>query len=156
MWSYGNKRLRWRIIFHVNDRWLYQDDSHQFLKKKSEVFECFKIYKELVENEIDLQIKFLRLDNGGEFTSKLFQQYCDENGIKRQFSIAWIPQQMELLKERIEPYRKWVEQCWRTQNWMKISRLKQLILQSSLSIEVFSEIIAIRPHMNYGKKNLLM
>ena len=64
-----------------------------FLKKKSEAFECFKIYKELVENEIDLKIKCLRSDNGGEFPSKLFQQYCDENGIKRQFSIARTPQQ---------------------------------------------------------------
>ena len=59
-----------------------------FLKKKSEAFECFKIYKELVENETDLKIKCLRSDNGGEFTSKLFQQYRDENGIKIQFSIA--------------------------------------------------------------------
>ena len=59
-----------------------------FLKKKSEAFECFKIYKELVKNETDLKIKCLRSDNGGEFTSKLFQQYCDENGIKRQFSTA--------------------------------------------------------------------
>ena len=56
-----------------------------FLKKKSEAFECFKIYKDLVENETDLKIKCLRSDNGGEFTSKLFQQYCDKNGIKRQF-----------------------------------------------------------------------
>ena len=54
-----------------------------FLKKKYEAFECFKIYKELVENETDLKINCLRSDNGGEFTSKLFQQYCDENGIKR-------------------------------------------------------------------------
>jgi len=41
-----------------------------FLKKKSEAFECFKIYKELVENETNLKTKCLRLDNGGEFTSK--------------------------------------------------------------------------------------
>ena len=59
-----------------------------FLKKKSKAFECFKIYKELVENETDLKIKCLISDNGGEFTSKLFQKYCDKNGIKRQFSTA--------------------------------------------------------------------
>ena len=35
------------------------------LKKKFEAFECFKIYKELVENEFDLKIKCLRSDNGG-------------------------------------------------------------------------------------------
>lgn len=64
-----------------------------FLKKKSEELECFKIYKDLVENETDLKIKCLKSDNGREFTSKVFQWYYDENGIKRQFSIARTPQQ---------------------------------------------------------------
>jgi hypothetical protein len=41
-----------------------------FLKKKLEVFECFKIFEEMVEKETDLKIKCLILDNGGEFTSK--------------------------------------------------------------------------------------
>ena len=35
------------------------------LKKKSEAFECFNIFKELVENEAELRIKCLRSDNGG-------------------------------------------------------------------------------------------
>jgi len=35
-----------------------------FLKKKSEDFENFKIYKEMVENEMDSRIKCLRSDNG--------------------------------------------------------------------------------------------
>ena len=35
------------------------------LKNKSEAFENFKIYKEMVENEMDSRIKCLRLDNGG-------------------------------------------------------------------------------------------
>ena len=38
------------------------------LKKKSEAFGCFKIFKELVENETKQKIKCLRSDNGGEFT----------------------------------------------------------------------------------------
>jgi len=41
-----------------------------FFKNKSEAFEKFKIYKEMVENEMDSRIKCLRYDNGGEFTSK--------------------------------------------------------------------------------------
>jgi hypothetical protein len=46
-----------------------------FLKKKSEAFECFRIFKEMVENETDLKIKCLRSDNGGEFTSKEFMDF---------------------------------------------------------------------------------
>jgi hypothetical protein len=41
-----------------------------FLKNKSETFENFKIYREMVENDMDSRIKCLRLDNGGELTSK--------------------------------------------------------------------------------------
>ena len=39
------------------------------LKKNSEAFNCFQIFKELTENEINMKIKCLRLDNGGEFVS---------------------------------------------------------------------------------------
>jgi transposase InsO family protein len=82
-----------------------------FLRNKSEAFENFKVYKEMVENEMDSKIKCLRYDNGGEFTSKEFMDYCSRHGIKRQFFIARTPQQMELLKERTGQYRKWLEQC---------------------------------------------
>jgi transposase InsO family protein len=59
-----------------------------FLKNMSESFENFKIYKEMVENEMDSRIKCLRYDNGGEFTSKEFMDYCSSHGIKRKFFIA--------------------------------------------------------------------
>jgi hypothetical protein len=64
-----------------------------FLKNKSEAFENFKVYKEMVENEMDSEIKCLRFDNGGEFTSNEFMDYCNKHGIKRQFSVARTPQQ---------------------------------------------------------------
>jgi transposase InsO family protein len=58
-----------------------------FLKNKSEAFENFKIYKEMVENEMDSKIKCLRSDNGGEFTSK-------------QFFIARTPQQNGVVERK--------------------------------------------------------
>jgi hypothetical protein len=71
-----------------------------FLKNKSEAFENFKIYKEMVENEMDSKIKCLRSDNGGEFTSKEFMDYCNNHGIKRQFFVARTPQQNGVVERK--------------------------------------------------------
>ena len=40
-----------------------------------------------------MKIKILRSDNGGEYNSKEFNQYCKQHGIKRQFSAPYTPQQ---------------------------------------------------------------
>jgi hypothetical protein len=37
---------------------------------------------------MDLKIKCLRSERGGEFTSNEFNSFCEKHGIKRQFSIA--------------------------------------------------------------------
>jgi transposase InsO family protein len=63
-----------------------------FLRDKSETFENFKVYKEMVENEMDSKTKCLISYNGGEFTSKEFMDYYSRNGIKRQFFVARTPQ----------------------------------------------------------------
>jgi hypothetical protein len=41
--------------------WIY------FLRKKSKVFDRFKEFKALVENQTEKRIKVLKTDNGGEF-----------------------------------------------------------------------------------------
>jgi transposase InsO family protein len=68
------------------------------LKNKSEDFENFNIYKEMVDNEIDSKIKCLRSNNGGEFTSKEFMEYCNNHGIKRQFFVARTPQHNKVVE----------------------------------------------------------
>lgn len=53
----------------------------------------FKYFKSLVEKEIGTYIKCLRTDHGGEFTSQEFNQFCKENGIKRQLTAVCTQQQ---------------------------------------------------------------
>jgi hypothetical protein len=38
-----------------------------FLKEKTEAFEKFKIFKDLIENQTGKRLKVVRLDIGGEF-----------------------------------------------------------------------------------------
>ena len=64
-----------------------------FMKQKSEVLDKFKIFKALVEKQTGLEIQKLRNDNGSEYTSKAFKQFCEEHGIERQMSMPYTPQQ---------------------------------------------------------------
>ena len=57
--------------------WIY------FLRNKSEVFDRFKEFKALVENQTEKNIKVLRTDNGGEFCKKEFEYFYKKCGIAR-------------------------------------------------------------------------
>jgi transposase InsO family protein len=54
----------------------------------------------MVEKEMDSRIKCLRYDNGREFTSKEFMDYCSGHGIKRQFFVARTPQQNGVVERK--------------------------------------------------------
>ena len=49
---------------------------------------------------MDSKIKCLRSDNGGEFTSKEFMDYCSRHGIKRQFFVAKTVQQNGVVERK--------------------------------------------------------
>ena len=55
--------------------WVY------FLKHKFEVFDLFKVFKALVENQSRRKLKILRSNNGGEYVKSEFIQYCKYVGI---------------------------------------------------------------------------
>ena len=67
--------------------WIY------ILKQKSDVFHTFKIWKAMVENMYQSKIKVIRSDNGGEYVSKEFENFLQNEGIVHQTSIPKTPQQ---------------------------------------------------------------
>ena len=67
--------------------WVY------FLKRKSEVFETFKKWKILIENQTGKKIKRLRTDNGLEYLSGEFNRFCADAGIARHKTVRGTPQQ---------------------------------------------------------------
>jgi hypothetical protein len=66
--------------------WIY------LLKTKDEVFSRFQEFKSLVESQTGKKIKVLRLENGGECTSKEFEGFCKDTGIKREMIVPYNPQ----------------------------------------------------------------
>lgn len=76
----------------------FQDDHSRyvfvyFLKTKDEVVECFRNFKNLVENQQERKIKILRSDNGGEFVNEQMESILKKNGIIHQRTNAYTPQQ---------------------------------------------------------------
>jgi hypothetical protein len=72
--------------------WIY------FLRKKSEVFDKFKEFKALVENQTEKKIKVLRTDNGGELCGNEFEEFCKKCGIEGRRLLHTLLSRMELQK----------------------------------------------------------
>ena len=81
-------RYLYYVVFiddHSRKTWIY------FLKTKDGVLTRFQEFKAQVENLTGRRIKVLRLNNGGEYTSKDFSDFCIEAGIKREYTIPYNP-----------------------------------------------------------------
>jgi len=61
------------------------------IKHKDEVFDVFRKFKTLVENQSEKKIKILKTDDGGEYTSKMFEELCVNHGIDHEFTAPYTP-----------------------------------------------------------------
>jgi hypothetical protein len=67
--------------------WVY------FLKNKSNVFVTFKQWKTLIEKQTGKKIKCFRTNNGLEYCSGEFDEFCKNEGIVRHRTVRKTPQQ---------------------------------------------------------------
>src|SRR5271169_588993 len=63
------------------------------IRRKSEVFQKFKVYKAWAENQTGRKIKIHRSDNGGENESSEFRTYLQDAGIQIERTVANTPEQ---------------------------------------------------------------
>lgn len=83
----GNRYVFSLVDDYSRTIWVYM------LRAKDLALEAFKKFKTLVEKEARETIQTLRTDRGGEFTSKEFEDYCANAGIKRHLTAPYTPQQ---------------------------------------------------------------
>jgi hypothetical protein len=76
-------------VSFINDlsinTWIY------FLRNKYEVFNRFKEFKSLLENQTKKIIKVLRTNNGGELYRNEFEELCNKCGIERKKTTLYTP-----------------------------------------------------------------
>ena len=103
------------------------------MKSKGETLVKFKEYVALMENATGNKIqelrtvKRIRSDNGGEYTSKAFEEYCKGKGIKHEFTIPYSPQQNGV-SERM--------------NRTILDMARSMIHQSKLGLKFWAEAVA--------------
>eukprot|EP00253_Pinus_taeda_P007076 PITA_07076 len=71
-----------------------------FMQKKSETYSKFCEFKALVEKELGKKVKALRSDNGGEYISDEFKDFCKAEGIRRERIAPHNPQQNGVAKRK--------------------------------------------------------
>ncbi|GJU48173.1 zinc finger BED domain-containing protein RICESLEEPER 2-like protein [Tanacetum coccineum] len=71
-----------------------------FLATKDETSGILKSFITEIENLVDKKVKIIRCDNGTEFKNRVMSEFCEEKGIKKEFSAARTPQQNGVAKRR--------------------------------------------------------
>jgi len=106
--------------------WVY------IVKNKSDTFEKFKECHTLVENQIGTKLKVLRTDNGLEFVSEHFNEFCRKRGIKRHKTVAYTAQQNGLA-ERM--------------NMTLLERVRCMLLGDGLSKSLWGEVVSTATYL---------
>ena len=90
----GNRYFITFVDEYSRKMWIY------LIQTKDEVFDVFKRFKVLVENQSSKKLKILRTDGGGEYTSKKFESFCVENGVEHEVTAPYTPQHNGLAERR--------------------------------------------------------
>lgn len=98
----------------------------KFLKHKNEALDAFKEIKTLWENQKSVKIKVFMSDNGGEFINAEFEKFLKINGIKRNVTAPYCPEQSGIAERK---------------NQTLISSSRCLLAQAKLNLNMWAEAV---------------
>lgn len=71
-----------------------------YLRSKAETLECFMDYVCLSERQTGHKLLTLQSDNGGEYISSLFTDFCSREGILQQFTVPYSHEQNPIAERK--------------------------------------------------------
>jgi transposase InsO family protein len=74
-----------------------------FLHDKSHTCDIFKTFVRRAENEFEQKLKKVKSDNASELKNTNVEEFCDEKGIKHEFSTTYTPEQNGIVERKIGP-----------------------------------------------------
>jgi hypothetical protein len=122
----SNSKKRYFLCFiddYSRKAWTY------FLTEKSESLYVFQCFKKMVEKETGKFINCLRTDRGGEFNSNEFKEFCRHNGIRRQLTTSYTPQQNGVAERKNRTMMNMVRAILSEKKTQNLSGLRQCIGQ---------------------------
>ena len=81
----GNKYFVTFIDNASRKTWVY------LLRTKGQVFQYFHKFHTMVERETGNPLKQLQIDNGREYISREFKEYCSKHGIRHEKTVLGTP-----------------------------------------------------------------
>lgn len=135
--------------------WVY------FLHDKSNVFETFKSFAILARNQFKFDIKKVRSGNGSEFKNVRIDDYCDDKGIKHEFSFKYSPEQNDIVERKnrtlIDMPRSMLEEYnvshsyWAEAINTICHASNRLYCHKLLKKTLYELLISRKPHISYFK-----
>ncbi|KAI3818795.1 hypothetical protein L1987_12613 [Smallanthus sonchifolius] len=90
----GNRYFMLLVDDFTRYMWVY------LIETKDQAFQKFKWFKAQLEKESKCKTKMLQTDRGDEFTSHIFNEFCRNEGIQRQLTAPYTPQQNGVVERR--------------------------------------------------------
>ncbi|GJY68619.1 ribonuclease H-like domain-containing protein [Tanacetum coccineum] len=87
-------------MYSVDIKNIVPKKSLTCLVAKDETSGILKRFITKIENLVDKKVKIIRCDNRTEFKNRVMSEFCEQKGIKREFSVARTPQQNGVAKRR--------------------------------------------------------